>query len=116
MKFINNKHSKNFDKLDKLFPGLQNREYKAILYLMAGNKELQLKMQRYLDKHKNMFQYTQMFRDETFSTEAKVLANLAVDIYRGGDSLRGTELFQLNNQNFDLAINAREYGINKNAV
>ncbi|WP_138419458.1 hypothetical protein [Aquibacillus sediminis] len=78
---------------------------------MAGNKELENNMKDYLNEYTLEFSYQQMFNEIKFSPEISMLAQLAVHLYQGRNDFKATKLFHLNENNFNLAMNACEYGL-----
>ncbi|MEQ6377343.1 hypothetical protein RZN22_15390 [Bacillaceae bacterium S4-13-58] len=107
MKFMNLYHKRRYQKIKKLYPK-SNSELQGVLYIISGNQELYKKILPALE-NRSTCAYD-LLNSESFSSEATVLAELAMDIYKGEDSFHGSDLFQLNQENFTLAIRAKEYG------
>lgn len=118
MKFLNKEHEVRFLKIKEQMPEqfYNDRERLTLVYLMAGNQELQRKIERYLD-WKGGFSFNEMFEKEDFSAGIKVLAKLAVVLYNDGVSLEFKELYcYLDKMNLQLALNAADYRYNRTQV
>ncbi|MCF2650882.1 hypothetical protein [Niallia circulans] len=113
MKFLNFEHQQRFNTLREELPeGYMNDiERKSLIYLMAGNKELEAWFEG--------FSYEDMFKQEDFSSELKVLANLAVVLYNHGLNLDFSDVFtMLDKDNLELALCAARYryGVDKKDI
>lgn len=107
MKFMNFYHKRRYQKVKKIYSN-PNAEEQVFLYIISGNQELYKKVLPALESEKVCLH--DLLNYESFSSEATVLAELALDIYNGKDSFQASNLFHLNKENFTLAIRAKEYG------
>lgn len=109
MKFIDGEHQQNFFTLCNEFLGIEedDKERLVVLYIMAGNSELEKKMKPYF--FDETFSFEEMFREKEFSFGIKVLAELAVSLYNFGTCCDTSNFSQLSNRNIQLALNALEY-------
>lgn len=120
MKFLNFEHQQQFNTLREELPEvyMNDIERKSLIYLMAGNKELEAKMKPYIDWVEG-FSYEDMFKQEDFSSGLKVLANLAVVLYNHGVKLNFSDVFTyLDKDNLELALSAARYryGVDKKDI
>lgn len=111
MKFLNYEHELQFSRLKEEMPErfYNDRERLAVVFLMAGNKELERKMKPYIDWEEGFF-FDEMFENEDFSSGLKVLAKLAVILFNNGVSLEFHEFFtRLDETNLQLGLSAANY-------
>lgn len=106
MKFMNIYHKRRYQKIKKLYPK-PNADLLCFLYIISGNQELYKQMLPAIENGETSA--CNLLNMESLSPEATVLAELAMDIYKGEDSFHGSDLFYLNQENFTLAIRAKEY-------
>ncbi|MEX3914286.1 hypothetical protein AB4672_21170 [Bacillus paralicheniformis] len=84
-----------------------NKECLSVIFLMAGNKELNLKLAPYFDGDKGKFETEKMFEEQEFcSSDLKTLAQLAVSLFNTNKRINTQKLISLGKEDFDLAINA----------
>lgn len=116
MEFLNYEHELRFLKIKESMPEkfYKDRERLAIVFLMAGNQELQDKMEPYIDWEEG-FYFDEMFKKEDFSSGLKVLAKLAVVLYNSGIPLEFQDLYEkLDETNLKLAFYAANYRYDRN--
>lgn len=111
MKFLNMDHQSRFHKIKDFLPVNLRRDPEglSVVYLIAGNKELEKKITPYM-AWENGFDFNEMFEKEDFSSELKVLAKLAVVLYNNSVELNLIDLYRyLDEENLELAINAANF-------
>lgn len=106
--FLNNEHRENFDvfrsSMAKRYQN--NKEYLVVVYIMAGNNELQLKMAPYFDTQEGSLDSEALFQEEDLSQGLATLAKLAVNLFNYSLSVEPIDLVSdLDGDNFFLAIN-----------
>ena len=117
MKFLDLNHEKKFFEMKDLLPDRlkMDPERLSVIYLMAGNSELEEKVTPYMDWEEG-FDFIKMFEKEDFSSGLEVLAKLAVVLYNNGTSLEFSEVFNyLDEHNLELALNAANYRYRTNS-
>ncbi|AVB12117.1 hypothetical protein ACFVL4_24390 [Bacillus subtilis] len=84
-----------------------SKECLSVIFLMAGNKELNQKLTPYFEGDKGEFETEKMFEEQEFcSSDLKTLAQLAVSLFNTNKRIDAQKLISLGKENFDLAINA----------
>lgn len=107
--FLNDEHYERFIQLkDLLAKAYQNdKEYLAVIFLLAGDKELFKKVSPYFDEKEGIFNFTEMFNKEEFSSSYYTLAKLAVHLFNNEEKITPLELVSnLDQSRYKLAINA----------
>jgi hypothetical protein len=111
MEFLNFEHESKFIEMRGLLPERLRKdpERLSVVFLMAGNSELERKITPYMDWEEG-FDFEKMFENEDFSSGLKTLAKLAVVLYNGGATLEFRDVFYyLDEKNLELALNAANY-------
>ena len=83
-----------------------NKEFLSVIFLMAGNEELNRKIEPYFDVNKGEFDTLEMFEEQDFSSGLRVLALLAVNLFNANEKVDPLQLMSLDDVNFKLAMNA----------
>ncbi|HEO2443496.1 hypothetical protein N0B21_20210 [Bacillus velezensis] len=83
-----------------------NKECLSVIFLMAGNKELNRKLAPYFNGDKGEFETEKVFEEQEFcSSDLKTLAQLAVSLFNT-KRIDTQKLISLGEEDFQLAINA----------
>jgi hypothetical protein len=109
MDFLNNIHEKNYNRLIKEYPNIRKADKNSttVLYLMAGNEELERKVKPYFKG--DTFHFPEMFQTEDFPNGLYVLASLTVALYNGNKQCDVYDFSSLDSENLELALNAIKY-------
>lgn len=115
MKFSTIQQHKNFWKIKEQIPAnfKGDRELLSVAYVMASCQKLEKKITPYINWIEG-FDYENMFANETFSSDEKVLVKVAVALYDNGIDLQFNDVFtELNQYQREVALNAADYRYNK---
>ncbi|MDP4084745.1 MAG: DUF6075 family protein [Bacillota bacterium] len=108
--FLSNEHEKLFYKMRQQIKNesyRKGKEYLSVVFLIAGNDELNQKVSPYFDTTVGMFDSEAMFKNESFSHGLSVLARLAVNLFNDNEKVTPLELIGvLDDEKFNLALNA----------
>jgi hypothetical protein len=106
--FLSKDHAVHFGQLRSMLPERyrNNKEHLTLVYLISGNEELRQKAFPYYKPDKGVFEFTEMFAEQDFSSGMRILAKLAVVLYNRGMEVTVNELFKLDVHNLELALEA----------